>query len=305
MLERSGIIRGMNKLTSAQRVAVLKQLVEGSSVASTSRLTDVSVPTILKLLVDVGEVCAEAHDRMVRGVKSRRVQADEIWSFVGKKEKRATAEDKACGLGDAWVWTAIDADNKLIISYLVGQRTADCADAFIADTAARLARRVQLTTDGLKVYLDAVEQAFGCDVDYAQLVKQYTSVVEGQKRYSPAQCCGALKTPITGNPNADHINTSYSERVNLTIRMQDRRFTRLTNAFSKKLENHAASVHLHNFWYNFGRVHKTLRVTPAMAAGVADHVWTMEEIVAMLEAKEAKAAAPKLSGLVPVRRKTA
>lgn len=303
MLERSGIISGMNKLPTAKRCQVLTALIEGCSVNSTARMTGVSVPAILKLAVDAGEVCAEAHDYLVRGVKSRRVQADEIWSFVGKKEKNADENDKACGLGDAWVWTGIDADSKLIVSYLVGQRTADCAETFITDLAARLANRVQLSTDGLKVYVDAVEGAFGADVDFGQLVKSYTATVEGQKRYSPAQCCGAAKTPISGNPDPKHISTSYSERLNLTIRMQDRRFTRLTNAFSKKLENHVASVHLHNFYYNFCRVHKSLRVTPAMQAKIADRVWTMEDVVALLEAKEAAAAQPKPSGLVPVRRR--
>jgi IS1 family transposase len=230
------------------------------------------------------------------------LQADEIWSFVGKKEKNTDAGDKACGMGDAWVWTGIDADSKLIVSYLVGQRTADCAATFITDLARRLANRVQLSTDGLKVYVDAVENAFGADVDFGQLVKSYTATIEGQKRYSPAQCCGAQKTPISGNPDSKHISTSYSERLNLTIRMQDRRFTRLTNAFSKKLENHVASVHLHNFYYNFCRMHKSLRMTPAMAAGITDRLWNMEDVVAMVEAKEAAAAQPKPSGLVPVRR---
>ena len=303
MLERSGIIAGMHRLPAAKRCQVLKALVEGCSVNSTARLTDVSVPAILKLLVDAGEACAETHDFMVRDVKSRRVQADEIWSFVGKKEKNTDESDKACGMGDAWVWTAMDADSKLIVSYLVGQRDAECAETFIVDLASRLKHRVQLTTDGLKVYVEAVEGAFGCDVDYAQLVKSYTSVIEGQKRYSPAQCCGAVKSTVTGSPDHAHVNTSYSERLNLTIRMQDRRFTRLTNAFSKKLANHIASVHLHNFFYNFCRIHKTLRTTPAMAAGITDRVWSVEDIIAIMEKREAPVTKP--SGLVPVRRKSA
>ncbi len=280
----------MSKLTRDERIQVLKQLLEGSSVSSTVRLTDISMPTILKLLVDVGEVCAETHDRLVRGVRSRRVQADEIWSYVGMKQKNTDEIDRACGKGDSWTWLAIDADHKLIISYLVADRGEESAKAFIGDLAARLANRVQLTTDGLKVYLDAVENAFGCDVDYAQLVKQYAAVIEGQKRYSPAECCGATKTTVTGNPNRKDINTSFVERVNLTVRMQDRRFTRLTNGFSKKLENHIASVHLHMFAYNFVRMHKTLRMTPAMAAGLTDRLWGVEEIVALLEAKEEKEA---------------
>lgn len=303
MLERSCNIEHMNKLDSAKRAQVIATLVEGCSVNSTARLTGVSVPTILKLLSDVGDVCADAHDRLVRNVKARRVQADEIWSFVGKKAANATEDEKACGMGDAWVWTAIDADSKLIVSYLVGLRNSECAEAFITDLAQRLAQRVQLSTDGLKIYIDAVENAFGADVDYAQLVKQYAAVVEGQKRYSPAECCGAIKNTIAGNPDAAHINTSYSERVNLTIRMSDRRFTRLTNAFSKKLANHISSVHLHNFFYNFCRIHKSLRITPAMAAGLTDRVWTIADVVAMLEQKEEKAAQPKAVVLVPVKKR--
>ena len=206
------------------------------------------------------------------------------------KQKHTDETDRACGKGDAWTWLAIDADTKLILSYLVADRGEESAKAFIGDLHTRLANKVQLTTDGLKVYLDAVEDSFGCDVDFAQLVKSYTAAIEDEKRYSPAQCCGAKKTPVTGTPDAKHISTSYSERLNLTVRMQDRRFTRLTNAFSKKLENHIASVHLHMFAYNFVRMHKTLRMTPAMAAGLTDRLWGVDDIVAMLDAKEAKEA---------------
>ena len=290
-------------MSTCKRAQVIATLVEGCSVNSTARLTGISVPTILKLLSDVGDVCADAHDRLVRNVKARRVQADEIWSFVGKKAANATEEEKACGMGDAWVWTAIDADSKLIVSYLVGLRNSECAEEFITDLAQRLAQRVQLSTDGLKIYIDAVKNAFGADVDYAQLVKQYAAVVEGQKRYSPAECCGAIKNTIAGSPDAAHINTSYSERVNLTIRMSDRRFTRLTNGFSKKLANHISSVHLHNFFYNRCRIHKSLRITPAMAAGLTDRVWTIADVVAMPEQKEEKAAQPKAVVLVPVKKR--
>jgi len=293
----------MNKLDSAKRAQVIATLIAGCSVNSTARLTGVSVPTILKLLSDVGDVCADAHDRLVRDVKARRVQADEIWSFVGTKAANATEEEKACGMGDAWVWTAIDADSKRIVSYLVGLRNSECAETFITDLAQRLAQRIQLSTDGLKIYIDAVENAFGADVDYAQLVNQYAAVVEGQKRYSPAECCGAIKNTIAGSPDAAHINTSYSERVNLTIRMSDRRFTRLTNAFSKKLANHISSVHLHNFFYNFCRIHKSLRITPAMVAGLTDRVWTIAAMEAMLRQKEEKAAQPKAVVLVPVKKR--
>lgn len=296
---------GMNKLPGAKRTQVLSALVEGCSVASTTRMTGAAKRSVLNLLVDLAEVCADYLDENVHDLKSRRVQVDEMWSFVGKKQKRASEADQACGKGDAWVWLGIDADTKLIISYLVGQRDGAHAEAFIKDLASRLAHRVQLTSDGLRLYVDAVEDAFGADVDFAQLVKQYSSTVEGEKRYSPAECCGAIKTPVTGSPDRKHISTSYSERLNLTVRMQDRRFTRLTNAFSKKIDNHTASVIVHVMTYNFCRVHKTLRVTPAMEAGLTDHVWGLEEVVALLEKREAAtiaAMAPKPSGLSPVRR---
>jgi len=311
MLERSSYTGDMNKLSTAKRCQVLSAIVEGCAVNATARMTGVSVPTILKLVLDAGDACAEAHHETVRAVKAKRVQADEMWSFVGKKERNATEADKACGMGDAWVWMALCADSKLIVSYLVGPRTAESAAEFMLDLASRLASRVQLSTDGLRVYVDAVEEAFGADIDYAQLVKQYSSTIEGQRRYSPAECCGALKTPVTGSPDDAHINTSFIERANLTVRMNDRRFTRLTNAFSKKLQNHVASVHLHNFWYNFGKSHRSLpgKITPAMAAGIASRFWTMEDVVALIDKREveaAKAAASaksaKPSGLVPVRR---
>lgn len=304
MSDRSGMMPSMNKLSRADRVRVLTALAEGCSVSAAVRMTDVSKPTVLKLLVDAGEVCAEAHNRLVVHVNSRRVQADEIWSFVGAKKKNATDAQKECGMGDSWLWLGIDADTKLIVSYLVGMRDAECAESFIADLASRLARRVQLTTDGLAVYLDAVDKAFGDDVDFAQLVKEYKDVIEEQRRYSPAKCCGAKKTPVTGSPDPEEISTSYSERLNLTIRTHNKRFVRLTIAFSKKLANHIASTQLHVFYYNFARVHRTVRKTPAMAAGLTDRRWTMEDVVKLLEEKEAREAAalaPKSTGLRPLR----
>lgn len=306
MSDRFGIPAVMNKLPRAKRIAVLSALVEGCSVASVTRMTGVAKRSVLNLLVDLAMVCAAYMDANLRNLKCKRVQVDELWSFVGKKQKRATDADKACGKGDAWVWLGIDADSKLIVSYLVGQRDSDHAEAFITDLASRLANKIQLTSDGLRLYVDAVENAFGADVDYAQLVKQYTNTVEGEKRYSPAQCCGAVKTPVTGRPAMEHVSTSYSERLNLTVRMQDRRFTRLTNAFSKKIDNHTASTIIHVMWYNFVRRHATLRVSPAMEAGVTDHLWSLGEIVDLLEKHEAQEAAAQIkpSGLTPVRRRS-
>jgi IS1 family transposase len=253
-------------------------LVEGNSLRSTSRLADVSINTVTKLLVDVGTVCLEYQDKVLRGLACKRLQCDEIWSFVAMKQKTAASKGKA-GVGDIWTWTALDADTKLVPSWLVGGRDSETAYAFIQDLADRLANRVQVTTDGHKVYLEAIEAAFGCDIDYSMLIKLYGAERAGEARYSPAKCIGAIKECCTGNPDPAHVSTSFVERQNLTMRMSMRRFTRLTNAFSKKAENHAHAVAIHFMWYNFGRIHKTLRVTPAMAAGVTDHVWTPEEIV--------------------------
>jgi IS1 family transposase len=274
----------MNKLSAERRAAVIRCLVEGNSIRATVRMTGAAKNTVAKLLVDLGEACREYQDRTLRGLTSQRVQCDEIWSFVGCKEKHIRevrrGED---GLGDVWTWTAMDADTKLMVYWLVGDRGPETARELIADLSTRLAHRVQLTTDGHSVYLSAVEEAFGGDVDYAMLVKLYGEGPESEKRYSPAICLAADPTPIMGRPNPKHISTSYIERQNLTMRMSMRRFTRLTNAFSKKLENHAAAVALHFMWYNFGRVHQTLKTTPAVAAGVADHVWSVEEIVKLLD----------------------
>jgi len=266
-------------------------LVEGSSMRSISRVADVSINTVSALLADAGTACAAHHDATAKGVNARRIQADEIWSFCYAKQKnvakvKAAPEDA----GDVWTWTAIDADSKLIVSYLVGGRDAGYAHEFMRDVAARLANRVQLTTDGLKAYLDAVEGAFGSDIDYAQLVKLYGDSLGPKGRYSPADCTGAIKTPITGSPAEKHVSTSYVERQNLTMRMSMRRFTRLTNAFSKKAENHAHALALYFTFYNFVRLHKTLKCSPAMAADISKTLWSMEDIVAFIDAR---AEAPK------------
>jgi IS1 family transposase len=240
--------------------------------------------TVTKLLVDLGRACAEYQDEALRGIRAKRVQCDEVWSFIGCKEKKLPKATKAePGFGDVWTWTALDADTKLMICWHVGQRDARAASEFTADLASRLANRVHLTTDGNRVYLEAVEGAFGADIDYAMLVKLYGSDSEGEKRYSPPVCLAAEKTRIMGRPDRTHISTSYVERQNLTMRMQMRRFTRLTNAFSKKLDNHACAVALHFMCYNFARTYQTLKTTPAVAAGVADHIWTIEEIVGLLD----------------------
>ena len=286
------IMRRMNKLPSAKRAAILTALCEGASMRSTSRMADVSINTVAKLLEDAGEACAAHHDATVRGVKAKRVQCDEIWSFCYAKAKNVeTAKAAPEEAGDVWTWTALEADTKLIVSYLVGGRDAGYAHAFMEDVAGRLANRVQLTTDAHRPYLQAVEGAFGADVDYAMLVKLYGDAPESAKgRYSPPECKGARKTRVQGRPDPAHVSTSYVERHNLTMWMHMRRFTRLTNGFSKKALNHAHMVALYTCWYNFVRIHKTLRVTPAMAAGLTDRLWSMEDVVALLDAREAPAA---------------
>jgi IS1 family transposase len=257
------------------------------AIRAVSRVMGASKNTIAKLLSEAGEACAAYHDQHVRGLKSQRVQMDEIWSFVySKQDNVKRAKNAPEDAGDVWTWTAIDADSKLLVSWLVGDRRERSAVRFVDDLRSRLANRVQLTSDGHRPYLAAVDAAFGDDVDYAMLKKIYGSDPVGEKRYSPAICIGAKRENITGNPDKKHISTSYAERSNLTMRMHMRRFTRLTNAFSKKIENHTAAVALHTMFYNFVRVHQTLRVTPAMAAGISDRVWDVSDIVRVLEAWE-------------------
>jgi len=257
-------------------------LIEGNSLRATSRLADVSINTVTKLLVDLGAACYAFHDTNVRNVRVRRMQCDEIWAFVGAKAKNATPEKKALGGGDVWTWVGLDTDSKLCVSYLVGGRDGWWATEFMKDCASRISGRVQITTDGHKAYLDAVEDAFGSEVDYAQLHKIYGASEEPDTRYSPPQCIGCDMKTVSGNPDPKHVSTSYVERQNLTMRMSMRGFTRLTNAFSKKVENHAQSVALHFMHYNFARIHQSLRVTPAMASGVTNRVWEFEDIVALL-----------------------
>ncbi|NGO54509.1 DDE-type integrase/transposase/recombinase [Allomesorhizobium camelthorni] len=279
----------MNKLPLKTRVQILNMLCEGSSMRSISRVADVSINTVSKLLVDAGKFCADLHDREVRNVKAKRVQCDEIWSFTAAKQKNVAAMKNAVdGAGDTWTWTALDSDSKLIISWLVGGRDGEYALAFMDDVKDRLANRVQLTTDGHKAYLNAVEEAFGADIDYAMLVKMYGEpegrAVPQERRYSPAVCTGAKKTRIEGEPDLAHVSTSHVERQNLTMRMQMRRFTRLTDAFSKKFENHVHIVALFTVWYNFIRIHKTLKMTPSMAAGVSATAWSMDDLCVKMDA---------------------
>jgi IS1 family transposase len=290
----------MRKLPSAERARILHMLCEGMSIRAITRLTGASKNTVSKLLIDAGKACMAYHDQFVRRVKAGRIQVDEIWTFTYAKQAHVK-EAKAApdGAGDTWTWTAIDADTKLIVSYLVGQRDAECALDFMHDLRSRLRNRVQLTSDGLANYLVAVEGAFGDDVDYAQLVKIYGEpryATGPDRRYSPGECCGARKRRVTGNPDPREVCTSFVERQNLTMRMHMRRFTRLTNAFSKKVENHAYAVALHMMYYNFVRLHQSLRVTPAMAAGVSDRLWEIGDIVALVEKAEARANEGKKRG---------
>lgn len=274
----------MNKLDATKRAQVISALVEGNSIRSTVRMTGVAKNTVAKLLVEIGSACSEYMNRVFVNLPCKRVQCDEIWSFVGCKEKNVTTEkferDGYCG--DVWTWIAIDADTKLVPCWLVGDRGAATARHFVDDLAGRLANRVQLSTDGYKVYLNAIENAFGSEIDYAMLVKVFGNSPEGEKRYSPAAVLGTKREIITGSPDPLHISTSYVERQNLTMRMSMRRFTRLTNAFSKKIENHVAAIALHYMHYNFCRIHQTLRVSPAMAAGVSARLWSITDLVALL-----------------------
>jgi IS1 family transposase len=274
----------MNKLDRKTRAQILHLLCEGQSIRAVTRLTGCSKNTVAKLLVEAGHACAAYQDKALRKLPCKRVQMDEIWSFVYAKNDNVKAAKAApATAGDVWTWTAICADTKLIVSWLLADRTLDTAIAFTTDLQSRLANRVQLTSDGHAPYLLAVPGAFGDEVDYAMLVKIYGADPQAEKRYSPAVCIGAKKKPLIGEPDSSHISTSYVERNNLTMRMHMRRFTRLTNAFSKKVENHAAAIALHTMYYNFVRIHQTLRITPAMAAGVTNKLWDVSDVVTVLE----------------------
>ncbi|HSY24955.1 MAG TPA: IS1 family transposase [Polyangiaceae bacterium] len=280
----------MNVLDTAKRKQIVSALVEGNSIRATCRMTGAAKGTVLKLLVDLGTACRAYHDANVRGLTCKRVQCDEIWSFVGAKDKNVLPDEQRYGIGSIWTWTALDADTKLIAAYHVGTRDAGCAYEFMTDLASRIATRIQLTTDGHRAYINAVADAFGPGgVDYAMLVKLYGEVPAGAARYSPPACIGANLTPIAGDPDMAHVSTSHVERQNLTMRMSMRRFTRLTNGFSKKVENLEHAVAIHFMHYNFSRVHQTLRVTPAMAAGIADHVWEIDELIALMPKPVARA----------------
>lgn len=276
----------MNSLPLQKKVQIINLLVEGNSMRATSRIADVSINTVTKLLVDVGRACDKFHNEKVRNLTCKRVQADEIWSFVYSKQKNVPygMEDVA---GDVWTWTAIDADTKLIVSYAIGSRDIDTATSFMQDVATRVMNRMQLTTDGLHAYLEAVTDAFGSQIDYAQLVKVYGTNYDGnnktERKYSPAKFVSADKSTVCGTPDVKHISTSYVERQNLTMRMHMRRFTRLTNAFSKKIENHYHAIALHFVYYNFVKQHKSLRITPAMAAGITKRFMTLEDIANLVE----------------------
>ncbi len=278
MPERSCIIKAMNRLALYKQSQIISALVEGNSLRSTARMCDVAFNTVLKLLPEIGSACADYQDRTFRNLKCKRIQCDECWSFVYAKQKNVPEEKRGrFGYGDVWTWVAIDAQTKLVPSFMVGNRDSQSARMFIDDLASRLASRIQLTTDGLKVYVDAVEDSFGCEIDYSILSKIYKSSQE-EVRYSPAECVGIERKTIMGNPDPEHVSTSYIERQNLSMRIGMRRFTRLTNGFSKKVENHAYSVALYFMHYNFARIHRTLRVTPAMEAGITDRLWTVEDV---------------------------
>ena len=283
--KRSRIIVSMNRLTRDERAQILHLLCEGSSIRAVTRLTGASKNTVIKLMIEAGKACADYHDKHVRNVKARRIQCDEIWSFCYAKEKNVRhAKAAPDGAGNVWTWTALDADSKLIVSWWVGDRSSSTGLVFLRDLKSRLANRVQLTTDGHGAYLEAVDHSFGEDVDYAMLIKLYGPAPTGpESRYSPSPCVGARKKEISGTPDPAHVSTSFAERQNLNMRMHMRRFTRLTNAFSKKYENHAHNIALFTTYYNFVRIHQTLRVTPAMAAGVTDKLWEIGDIVSVLE----------------------
>jgi IS1 family transposase len=289
----------MNKLPTEKRVQILTMMCEGMSMRAISRTADVSINTVTKLLIDAGLACARFHDENVRGVKAKQIQCDEIWSFTYAKAKNVpmakAAPERA---GDTWTWTAIDRDSKLIVSYLIGGRDSEYAMAFMDDLRGRLANRVQLTTDGHRAYLRAVEEAFGDDIDYAQLVKLYGEGPKTEARYSPAECIGIRKDRITGNPDREMVSTSHVERSNLSMRMHMRRYTRLTNGHSKKFENHCHMVSLYTVWYNYARINSAVKMAPAMAAGISDRLWSMNDIVALIDAAEGE---PKKRGSYKTR----
>jgi IS1 family transposase len=273
----------MNRLSTKQRTQVIAGLVEGMAINAIVRTTGVSKPTILKLICDLGEACMKFEDETLVNLPCKKIQCDEIWSFCYAKEKNVPQEKQnEFGYGDVWTWTALDADTKLLCSWTVGDRTAITAKHFMKDLASRLKNRVQLTTDGHRPYVEAVEEAFGSNVDYATLVKQYDNDARDETRYSPAECIGCRSIKISGKPAAAYISTSYVERHNLSIRMHMRRYTRLTNVHSKKIQNHICAFAIHSVYYNFAKIHQTLRVTPAMEAGVSDHVWSLEKIAGLL-----------------------
>jgi IS1 family transposase len=277
----------MKRLNSELRGKVLHSLMEGMSIRASARLFGVSKTTILKLIEDAGQAAAWYQDRVFQNLNCRRLQLDETWGFCGAKAKNAKPHKKAVGeQGDVWLWVATCADSKLVPSWLVGGRDVGAALKFTDDLQSRLANRVQITSDGHRAYLEAIATTFGGDVDYAMLVKIYGESPESEKRYSPAECIGCHKTRIEGNPDPKYVSTSFAERNNLNIRMHSRRMTRLTNAFSKKVANHAHAMALHFLYYNFVRVHQTLKISPAMAAGVTNRLWEMRDVVAMVEAWE-------------------
>jgi IS1 family transposase len=275
----------MNRLSTEERAKVVNCLIEGCSLRSTVRLTGVAKKTVSRILVEVGEACAAYHNKIMRNLPCKTIQVDEVWSFTYCKEANIPEQLRGQdGIGDTWTWIAIDADSKLIPSWHVGLRDTPSAYSFIHDLKGRLANRVQLTSDGHKPYLIAVEDAFGADIDYSMLVKIYgRETGKGETRYSPPVCIGARRRKIIGNPDRNLISTSFIERQNLTLRMTNRRFTRLTNAFSKKIENHKHMMAIYTMNYNFCRIHQTLRVTPAMEAGISNHIWTLEEIVDLMD----------------------
>ena len=280
----------MNKLPIQKRVAIISALVEGNSLRSTSRMVGCSINTVTKLLIDVATACDSYQARVMRNLACRRLQIDEIWSFCYSKAKNVPADKRdTFGFGDVWTFVAIDAETKLVPAWWIGQRDGCNAKTFVDDVATRIANRIQVSTDGHRMYIDAMESGFGGEVDYAMLVKHYGNAGSNQHpetRYSPGECCGTEKIVISGEPDMEHVSTSYIERQNLTMRMRMRRFTRLTNGFSKKLENHCHAVALHFMHYNFVRRHMTLRMPPALKAGVTDHVWTLEEVVRLADASE-------------------